>query len=150
MAKRSPLESLLNLLELQPLDRDLFLAETTQGEGRLFGGLVAAQAVRAASLTVEQGDLHSLHAYFLRPGAHGVPIRFVVHRIRDGRTFTTRRVVAHQAGEATVTRARLIHNESIQRDGRDDLEQLTAVEIELRNPRHACRDQDARGDRDTR
>jgi acyl-CoA thioesterase-2 len=102
MAKRSPLEGLLALLELQPLDRDLVLAETPQGEGRLFGGLVAAQAVRAASLTVEHGDLHSLHAYFLRPGAHGVPIRFVVHRIRDGRTFTTRRVVAHQAGEAIL------------------------------------------------
>jgi acyl-CoA thioesterase-2 len=102
MAKRSPLDGLLALLELQPLDRDLFLAETPQGEGRLFGGLVAAQAVRAASLTVERGDLHSLHAYFLRPGAHGGPIRFVVHRIRDGRTFTTRRVVAHQAGEAIL------------------------------------------------
>jgi acyl-CoA thioesterase-2 len=49
---------------------------------------------------VEQGTLHSLHGYFLRPGQHGVPIRFVVDRIRDGRTFTTRRVVAHQAGEA--------------------------------------------------
>jgi acyl-CoA thioesterase-2 len=102
MAKRSPLDGLLALHELQPLDRDIFLAETPQGEGRLFGGLVAAQAVRAASLTVERGDLHSLHAYFLRPGAHGVPIRFVVHRIRDGRTFTTRRVVAHQAGEAIL------------------------------------------------
>ncbi|MEN8158993.1 MAG: acyl-CoA thioesterase II [Myxococcota bacterium] len=100
--KRSPLEGLLQLLELDALDRDLYLAQTPQGEGRLFGGLVAAQAVRAASLTVEQGDLHSLHLYFLRPGAHGVPIRFVVHRIRDGRTFTTRRVVAHQEGEAIL------------------------------------------------
>jgi len=100
--KRTPLDGLLALLQLEPLDRDLYLAETPQGEGRLFGGLVAAQATRAASLTVEVGDLHSLHAYFLRPGAHGVPIRFVVHRIRDGRTFTTRRVVAHQAGEAIL------------------------------------------------
>jgi acyl-CoA thioesterase-2 len=102
VAKRSPLAGLLELLRLETLDRDLYLAETPRGEGRLFGGLVAAQAVRAASATVERGDLHSLHAYFLRPGAHGVPIRFVVHRIRDGRTFTTRRVVAHQGGEAIL------------------------------------------------
>jgi acyl-CoA thioesterase-2 len=102
MPKRSPLEGLLERLRLETLDRDLYLGETPEGEGRLFGGLVAAQAVRAASATVERGDLHSLHAYFLRPGAHGVPIRYVVHRIRDGRTFTTRRVVAHQGGEAIL------------------------------------------------
>lgn len=98
----SPLERLLQLLRLEPLDLDLYLAKTPNGEGRLFGGLVAAQAVMAASATVPHGDLHSLHAYFLRPGAHGVPIRFVVHRIRDGKTFTTRRVVAHQGGEAIL------------------------------------------------
>jgi acyl-CoA thioesterase-2 len=100
--RQSPLVRLLELLSLERLDADLYLAETPQGEGRLFGGLVAAQAVMAASATVARGDLHSLHAYFLRPGAHGVPIRFVVHRIRDGKTFTTRRVVAHQAGEAIL------------------------------------------------
>jgi acyl-CoA thioesterase-2 len=100
-ARRSPLDSLLALLTLDPLDRDLFLAQTPKGEGRLFGGLVAAQSALAASATVppERG-LHSLHAYFLRPGVHGVPIRFLVDRIRDGRSFTTRRVVAHQGGEA--------------------------------------------------
>jgi acyl-CoA thioesterase-2 len=99
---RSPLDRLLELLSLERLDADLYLGETPGGEGRLFGGLVAAQAVMAASATVERGDLHSLHAYFLRPGAHEVPIRFVVHRIRDGKTFTTRRVVAHQGGEAIL------------------------------------------------
>jgi len=99
---RSPLERLVELLTLERLDADLYLAETPAGEGRLFGGLVAAQAVMAASATLERGDLHSLHAYFLRPGAHQVPIRFVVHRIRDGKTFTTRRVVAHQGGEAIL------------------------------------------------
>src|SRR5688500_12233550 len=102
MAPGSPLERLLALLSLEPLDADLYLGETPGREGRLFGGLVAAQAVMAASATAPRGDLHSLHAYFLRPGAHGAPIRFVVHRIRDGRTFTTRRVVAHQAGEAIL------------------------------------------------
>ena len=102
MPPRSPLERLLELLTLERLDADLYLAETPAGEGRLFGGLVAAQAVMAASATVARGALHSLHAYFLRPGAHEVPIRLVVHRIRDGKTFTTRRVVAHQGGEAIL------------------------------------------------
>lgn len=99
---RDPVARLLRLLELEALDRDLFLGATPPGEGRLFGGLVAAQAVRAASRTIVDASsaLHSIHAYFLRPGRHGVPIRFVVDRIRDGRSFTTRRVVAHQAGEA--------------------------------------------------
>jgi acyl-CoA thioesterase-2 len=88
-------------LALEPLDRDLFFADPGEGEGRLFGGLVAAQSVMAAGLTVtEDRALHSLHAYFLRPGRHGLPIRFVVDRIRDGRSFTTRRVKAHQGGEA--------------------------------------------------
>ena len=102
MPPRSPFERLVELLTLERLDADLYLAETPAGEGRLFGGLVAAQAVMAASATLERGDLHSLHAYFLRPGAHQVPIRLVVHRIRDGKTFTTRRVVAHQGGEAIL------------------------------------------------
>jgi acyl-CoA thioesterase-2 len=62
--------------------------------------MVAAQAVVAAARTVEEGTIHSLHAYFLRGGRHNVPIRYVVYRIRDGKTFTTRDVVAHQAGEA--------------------------------------------------
>ncbi|NWF65708.1 MAG: thioesterase family protein [Chloroflexi bacterium] len=99
--RRSPLATLLSLLTLDPLDRDLFLASTPRGEGRLFGGLVAAQSTLAAGATVpHERQLHSLHAYFLRPGQHGVPIRLLVDRIRDGRSFTTRRVVAHQAGEA--------------------------------------------------
>ena len=80
-SRRDPLKSLVGLLELEALDRDLFLASAGRGRGRLFGGLVAAQAVMAAGLTVEEGALHSLHAYFLRPGRHDVPIRFVVDRI---------------------------------------------------------------------
>lgn len=94
------LARLLKQLELDRLDRDMFLGDPGKGEGRLFGGLVAAQAVVSAYRTVEEGIIHSLHAYFLRPGRHDVPIRYVVYRIRDGRTFTTRDVVAYQAGEA--------------------------------------------------
>jgi acyl-CoA thioesterase-2 len=95
-----PLAGLLERLTLEQLDVDLLLGEPGPGSGRLFGGLVAAQSVVAAGRTVERGVLHSLHAYFLRPGRHDAPLRFLVHRIRDGRTFTTRRVVAHQGGEA--------------------------------------------------
>jgi acyl-CoA thioesterase-2 len=94
------LTRLIKQLELDRLDRDLFLGDPGPGEWRLFGGLVAAQSVMAAYRTVEEGALHSLHAYFLRPGKHGVPIRYVVYRIRDGRSFTTRDVVAYQSGEA--------------------------------------------------
>jgi acyl-CoA thioesterase-2 len=95
------LESLLRCLDLETLDRDLFLGDPGRGEGRLFGGMVAAQCVIAAGRTVDSDrSLHSLHGYFLRPGRHDVPIRLVVDRIRDGRTFTTRRVKAHQGGEA--------------------------------------------------
>ena len=91
---------LLNQLDLEPLDKDLFLGDPGPGEGRLFGGMVAAQSVAAAYRTIEDVHLHSLHAYFLRGGKHGVPIRFVVNRVRDGRTFVTRDVVAYQSGEA--------------------------------------------------
>ncbi len=99
-AKRDPLERLLKQLDLERLDRDMFLGDPGEGMFRLFGGLVAAQSVIAAYRTVEKGTLHSLHAYFLRPGRYDVPIRYVVYRIRDGRTFTTRDVVAYQSGEA--------------------------------------------------
>ena len=66
----------------------------------MFGGQVAAQALMAAGRTVEIGRVHSLHAYFLRPGDPTVPILYEVDRIRDGRSFTTRRVVAIQHGRA--------------------------------------------------
>jgi acyl-CoA thioesterase-2 len=101
--KRDPVAGLLKRLQLEALDRDLYLGDPGRGQGRLFGGLVAAQTVVAAFRTLPdpaESRLHSLHAYFLRPGSYGKPIRLVVDRIRDGRTFTTRRVVAHQGGEA--------------------------------------------------
>jgi len=113
-SKRTPIDDLCDRLLLEPLDRDLFLGHPGDGNGRLFGGLVAAQSVRAAMATLDQSEtdgnsagslLHSIHAYFLRPGRYDLPIRFVVDRIRDGRTFTTRRVVAHQAGEAIFNMA---------------------------------------------
>lgn len=96
----TPLERLVEQLKLDQLDRDLFLGSPGPGKGRLFGGLIAAQAVMAAGRTVERGYLHSLHAYFLRPGHHDAPVRYSVYRIRDGKSFTSRDVVAYQSGEA--------------------------------------------------
>lgn len=99
-AAESSLDVLLRCVDLEALDADLFLGDPGPGRGTLFGGMVAAQAVIAAHRTVPEGRrMHSLHAYFVRPGRHDVPLRFVVDRIRDGRSFTTRRVRAHQAGE---------------------------------------------------
>jgi len=113
-ATKTPIDDLVERLALESLDRDLFLGDPGKGRGRLFGGLVAAQSVMAAFETLDEGGedskepaslLHSIHAYFLRPGRYDLPIRFVVDRIRDGRTFTTRRVVAHQGGEAIFNMA---------------------------------------------
>src|SRR3989454_9030119 len=67
---------------------------------RVSGGQVAGQALVAAGRTVDRGNVHSLHAYFLRPGDPSTPILYQVDRIRDGKTFTTRRVVAIQHGQA--------------------------------------------------
>jgi acyl-CoA thioesterase-2 len=102
-ADEKPITRLIDQLGLEQLDRDLYIAAPVRGEGRLFGGLVAAMSVMAAGRSIpppEGRHLHSLHAYFLRPGRHEIPIRFAVDRIRDGRSFTTRRVVALQGGEA--------------------------------------------------
>src|SRR5918994_4000535 len=91
---------LVNLLELEQLEVDLFRGAQARTERqRVFGGQVAAQAVVAATRSVE-GDfvLHSLHSYFLRPGDTAVPIVYDVERIRDGRSFVTRRGVAPPHG----------------------------------------------------
>jgi acyl-CoA thioesterase-2 len=98
-----PLAALVARFDLAAAGPDRFVGDAGPGEGRLFGGLVAAQATIAAARTVAEGELHSLHAYFLRPGRHDQPIAYSVHRIRDGRTFRTRRVVAEQGDEAIFT-----------------------------------------------
>ncbi|MFA5565768.1 MAG: acyl-CoA thioesterase domain-containing protein [Acidimicrobiia bacterium] len=99
-----PLEplTLSELLDLKEDEADCFLAITpAEGPPRLFGGQVAAQSLRAATLTVEDDRfVHSLHSYFVRPGRPGVPLRLVVERIRNGRSFSTRRVTAMQHDEA--------------------------------------------------
>ncbi|MCB9597373.1 MAG: acyl-CoA thioesterase II [Sandaracinaceae bacterium] len=98
--------ALLEQLDLERLDRDLFRGESPDdGRPRVFGGQVAAQSLVAAVRTVEGPSVHSLHSYFLRPGDPKIPIIYEVDRIRDGRTFATRRVVAIQNGEAIFNMA---------------------------------------------
>src|SRR5512136_2458110 len=95
------LQHLLDLLNLEELEVNIFRGVSPKEDRqRVFGGQVAGQALVAAGRTVEQGQVHSLHCYFLRPGDPKIPILYEVDRIRDGRSFTTRRVVAIQHGRA--------------------------------------------------
>jgi len=98
----SLLQELVDLLDLEPLEVNLFRGVSWKDDRpRVFGGQVAGQALVAAGRTVDEDkNVHSLHAYFLRPGDPTVPIIYEVDRIRDGKSFTTRRVVAIQRGEA--------------------------------------------------
>lgn len=92
---------LVFLLELEARGADKFVGRRRpDGTGRVFGGQAIAQALGAASRTVDPGrEVHSLHAYFLRPGSDDLPIDFRVKRDLDGRSFSNRRVVASQDGK---------------------------------------------------
>ncbi len=94
-------QRLLDILELEQIEENLFVGQNEdRGSRRLFGGQVLSQAMRAAYATVDGLHAHSLHGYFLRAGTDERPVLFEIERIRDGRSFTTRRVVAIQNGEA--------------------------------------------------
>lgn len=104
-------DRLVALLDLEAIEVNVFRGtspdETVQ---RVFGGQVAGQALVAATRTTEPGFLvHSLHAYFLRPGDPAIPILYEVDRIRDGRSFSTRRVVAIQHGRAIFNMSASFH-----------------------------------------
>jgi acyl-CoA thioesterase-2 len=94
-------DELIRLLDLEPIEVNIFRGRSPDAyRQRVFGGQVAGQALVAATRTVDQEHhVHSLHAYFLRPGDPAVPILYEVDRIRDGRSFVTRRVVAIQHGK---------------------------------------------------
>jgi acyl-CoA thioesterase-2 len=105
-------DDLVALLDLEPIEVNIFRGVSPEERvQRVFGGQVAGQALVAASRTVdpETGHIHSLHAYFLRPGDPAVPILYEVDRIRDGRSFTTRRVVAIQHGKAIFNLSASFH-----------------------------------------
>jgi len=106
----SAVQDLLAILDLEVLEQNLFRGRSPQvGWQRVFGGQVIGQALVAASRTVEGRSPHSLHGYFLLPGDPKVPIIYDVERIRDGRSFTTRRVKAIQHGQPIFTLSASFH-----------------------------------------
>jgi len=105
-------DDLLAILDLEQLEINLFRGRSPQaGWQRVFGGQVIGQALVAACRTVEDRHPHSLHAYFLLGGDPKVPIIYEVDRIRDGKSFTTRRVVAIQHGQAIFSMSASFHRD---------------------------------------
>jgi acyl-CoA thioesterase-2 len=107
----SELESLLALLDLEPIEHDIYRGRNRDvGSGRVYGGQVLAQALVAARRTVDaERSPHSLHGYFILPGDVAAPIVYLVDRPRDGRSFTTREVTAVQHGRAIFNLAVSFH-----------------------------------------
>ncbi len=105
------LDALLALLDLEQIELDIFRGRSPDEQlQRVFGGQVAGQALVAAGRTVPQDrPVHSLHAYFIRPGDPAVPLVYMVDRVRDGRSFTTRRVSAIQHGRPIFTLSASFH-----------------------------------------
>ena len=106
------LDKLLDLLDLEQIEQNIFRGRSPDERvQRVFGGQVAGQALVAAGRTVpEDRPVHSLHAYFIRPGDPTVPLVYTVDRVRDGRSFTTRRVTAVQHGKAIFTLSASFHH----------------------------------------
>jgi acyl-CoA thioesterase II len=100
------LDAVVELLDLERIELNIFRGRSPEGERRqrVFGGQVAGQALVAAGRTVPaERRVHSLHAYFIRPGDPAVPLVYLVERVRDGRSFTTRRVTVVQHGKTIFT-----------------------------------------------
>jgi acyl-CoA thioesterase II len=106
------LDELLDLLDLEQIEVNIFRGRSPdERRQRVFGGQVAGQALVAAGRTVPADrPVHSLHAYFIRPGDPAVPLVYLVDRVRDGRSFTTRRVSAVQHGETIFTLSASFHH----------------------------------------
>ncbi len=106
------LDDVVALLDLEQIEVDIFRGRSPAGERRqrVFGGQVAGQALVAAGRTVPaERPVHSLHAYFIRPGDPTVPLIYLVERVRDGRSFTTRRVTVVQHGKTIFTLSASFH-----------------------------------------
>jgi len=106
------LDAVVSLLDLEQIEQDIFRGRSPADgrRQRVFGGQVAGQALVAAGRTVPADrPVHSLHAYFIRPGDTAVPLVYMVERLRDGRSFTTRRVTAIQHGQAIFTLSASFH-----------------------------------------
>ncbi|HEY6277395.1 MAG TPA: acyl-CoA thioesterase II [Streptosporangiaceae bacterium] len=107
------LDRLVELLDLEQIESDIFRGRSPDDRRqRVFGGQVAGQALVAAGRTVPADRaVHSLHAYFIRPGDPAVPLVYLVDRVRDGRSFTTRRVSAIQHGKTIFTLSASFHHD---------------------------------------
>ena len=123
-------ERLLEILDLENLEQNLYRGENEVMPGnRLFGGQVLAQALTAANRTVESNrPCHSLHGYFLRPGRPDIPAVYRVERIRDGKSFCTRRIVAIQNGEAIFSMDASFHIKEQGLEHQMDMRSLPAPE----------------------
>jgi acyl-CoA thioesterase II len=107
------LDAVVDLLDLEQIELDIFRGRSPENERRqrVFGGQVAGQALVAAGRTVPaERPVHSLHAYFIRPGDPSVPLIYLVDRVRDGRSFSTRRVSAVQHGKTIFTLSASFHH----------------------------------------
>jgi acyl-CoA thioesterase II len=123
------LDFLVRLLDLEPIEVNIFRGvQPDEERQRVFGGQVAGQALMAAGRTVPSGRVHSLHSYFLRPGDPTVPILYEVDRIRDGKSFTTRRVSAIQHGRAIFTMACSFHEDELGIDHQIPMPEVPAPE----------------------
>jgi acyl-CoA thioesterase-2 len=121
----SAVSDLISILDLEQLDINLFRGRSPQvGWQRVFGGQVIGQALVAAVRTVEGRPAHSMHAYFLLPGDPKVPIIYDVDRMRDGGSFTTRRVTARQHGHPIFSMMASFHK---QEEGLDHQAQMPKV-----------------------
>ena len=105
-------QDLVDLFDLEPVERNIYRGQNRDiGSGRIFGGQVLAQSLVAARRTVDAEDrsAHSLHGYFILAGDLEIPVVYFVDRLRDGRSFTTRRVTAIQHGRAIFNMSASFH-----------------------------------------
>ena len=109
---QAQVDDLIELLDLEPIEEDIFRGVSPQEDRqRVFGGQVAGQALVAATRTVEDRSVHSLQAYFIRPGDVAAPLVYLVERVRDGRSFATRRVTAIQHGQPIFAMSASFHKQ---------------------------------------
>ena len=138
---KDPFEELLRLIRLEPLEVNLFRGVSRDiGVARVFGGQVLCQAALAASATVEDRLMQSLHAYFLRAGDPAAPIVYNVDRSRDGSSFSARRVVAIQHGRPIFTMAASFQVE--EKGLEHQLEAPDVVDAESLSPTKPLREED--------